>query len=186
MPTIFSHGLAAVVLGSFYPERKPSLRFWILAALCAALPDADVLGLSFGFRHDEVLGHRGFTHSIFFAVGIGFLIAMIFFANVQKFSKHWWGLVAFYFIATISHGLLDAMTNGGPGVAFFAPFSGTRYFFPWRPIEVSPLGIDRFLSARGMEVMISEFKWIWIPSGLLVLLAQLSRKSLRALGMNTS
>jgi len=98
-------------------------------------------------------------------VGIGFLVVILFFSAVAKFSKLWWGLVAFFFLATASHGMLDAMTNGGRGVAFFAPFSDARFFFPWRPIEVSPLGIDRFLSARGMEVMISEFKWIWIPSG---------------------
>ena len=176
MPTIFSHGLAAVALGTLYPERKLPRRFWILAALCAALPDADVLGFTLGFTRHDVLGHRGFTHSIFFAVGIGFLVAIVFFSKVRKFSNHWWGLVAFYFVATASHGVLDAMTDGGPGVAFFAPFSETRYFFPWRPIEVSPLGIDRFLSSRGLEVMISEFKWIWIPSGLLILLSILLRR----------
>ena len=38
-----------------------------------------------------------------------------------------------------SHGVLDALTDGGPGVAFLAPFDDTRYFFPWRPIRVSPL-----------------------------------------------
>lgn len=179
MPTIFSHGLAAVALGSFYPDRKLPLRFWVLGALCAALPDADVIGFIFGFERNDVLGHRGFTHSLFFAAAIGFLIAVVFFSNVPKFSKHWWGLVLFFFVVTASHGVMDALTDGGPGVAFFAPFSGTRYFFPWRPIEVSPLGINRFLSARGVEVMISEFKWIWIPSGVLVLLAQLFRRLFR-------
>lgn len=148
MPTIFSHGLAALALGSCYPKRKLPLRFWGLAAICAALPDADVLGFTLGLSRDDVLAHRGFTHSLFFAVAIGFLVVILFFSTVAKFSKLWWGLVAFFFVATASHGVLDAMTNGGRGVAFFAPFSDARYFFPWRPIEVSPLGIDRFLSAR--------------------------------------
>src|SRR6267378_8050335 len=48
------------------------------------------------------------------------------------------GLWRFFFLATASHGLLDAMTNGGLGVAFFAPFCDTRYFLPWQPIVVSP------------------------------------------------
>ena len=180
MPTIFSHSLAAVALGSAYPERKLPPRFWVLAALCAALPDVDVLGFTLGLSRDDVLSHRGFTHSLFFAAGIGFLIVVAFFSNWEKFSKRWWTLIAFFFIVTASHGVLDAMTNGGRGIAFFAPFSDTRYFFPWRPIEVSPLGLDRFLSGRGLEVMISEFKWIWIPSGLLVLLVQLSGRLFRA------
>ena len=87
MPTIFSHGLAAVALGSFYPKRKLPRRFWVLAALCAALPDADVLGFTLGFTRHDVLGHRGFTHSIFFAVGIGFLVAIVFFFKSQKILK---------------------------------------------------------------------------------------------------
>jgi inner membrane protein len=165
VPTIFSHSLAAVALGSCFPERKLPVRFWVLAAICAALPDADVLGFTLGLSRDDVLSHRGFTHSLFFAACIGFLIVIAFFSGIDKLSKHWWMLVAFFFAVTASHGLLDAMTNGGRGVAFFAPFSDARYFFPWRPIEVSPLGIDRFLSARGLEVMLSEFKWIWLPSG---------------------
>jgi hypothetical protein len=34
------------------------------------------------------------------------------------------------FLATAGHGLLDAMTNGGLGLAFFSPFDNHRYFLP--------------------------------------------------------
>jgi hypothetical protein len=50
------------------------------------------------------------------------------------------------------------MTDGGLGVAFFAPFHNERYFFPWRPIAVSPIGMG-FFSERGLEVIISELHW---------------------------
>ena len=53
------------------------------------------------------------------------------------------------FMATASHGVLDAMTDGGSGVAFLAPFDDTRYFLPWRPIPVSPIGVSRFFSGAG-------------------------------------
>jgi inner membrane protein len=151
-------------------------RFWILAAVCAALPDADVFGFGLGIHYGDMLGHRGLTHSLFFALAFGFLIVIAFFRNIEFGSRNWWTLVAFFFIATASHGLLDALTNGGLGVAFFSPFSNTRYFFPWRPIEVSPLGLDRFLGARGIEVIVSEIKWVWIPSALLALGAFVFRK----------
>jgi inner membrane protein len=39
-------------------------------------------------------------------------------------------------VATASHGILDAFTNGGLGVAFFAPFDKTRYFFPVTPMKL--------------------------------------------------
>jgi inner membrane protein len=62
------------------------------------------------------------------------------------------------------HGLLDAMTNGGKGVAFFSPFDMTRCFLPWRPILVSPIGVTRFFSPRGLAVLQGEFFWIWLPA----------------------
>jgi inner membrane protein len=56
------------------------------------------------------------------------------------------------------------MTDGGLGVAFFAPFTNSRYFFRWTPIRVSPIGISNFLSARGLAVVRSELLWIWLPT----------------------
>src|SRR6266540_4876570 len=37
----------------------------------------------------------------------------------------------------LRHGFFDAMTNGGLGVAFFAPFDSRRYFLAFRPLEVA-------------------------------------------------
>jgi inner membrane protein len=179
MPTIFSHSIAALALGKCCPARKMPLRFWLLTAVCAALPDADVIGFGFGIQYHDLLGHRGLTHSLAFALAIGFLVVIAFFRNIDLGSREWWTLVAYFFIVTASHGVLDALTNGGLGIAFFAPFSNERYFFPWRPIEVSPLGVGSFL-ARGAEVIVSEIKWIWIPSGLAVLTAYLLRRVLSA------
>jgi len=55
------------------------------------------------------------------------------------------------------------MTNGGLGIAFFWPFTDTRYFLPWQPIEVSPIGAARFLNQRGLEVLQSELIWVVLP-----------------------
>jgi len=59
---------------------------------------------------------------------------------------------------------LDALTNGRLGVAFFSPFNTVRYFFPWTPVEVSPIGAARFFSARGAVVLGSELLWLWLPA----------------------
>jgi inner membrane protein len=76
------------------------------------------------------------------------------------------------FLSTISHGLLDAMTTGGRGVGFFIPFENSRYFFPLRIIKVSPIGIEKFFSEWGVQVILSELKYIGIPCGLILLLLQ--------------
>ncbi len=77
--------------------------------------------------------------------------------NFFKSPALWAGLF------TLSHGLLDALTDGGLGIAFFAPFNETRYFFPWRPIMVSPIGLSQFFSSWGLGVLLSELIWIGIP-----------------------
>ena len=77
----------------------------------------------------------------------------------------------YLFLATASHGFLDAMTDGGLGVAFFSPFNNARYFFPWRPIRVSPIGLNRFFTERGLDVLQGELLWIWLPSALLAAFA---------------
>src|SRR5439155_17134978 len=71
----------------------------------------------------------------------------------------------YLFVATASHGLLDALTDSsGLGIPFFWPFDSSRYFFPFTPIAMSPIGAAHFFSERGFSVLQSEFRWVWIPS----------------------
>jgi inner membrane protein len=134
------------------------------------LPDIDVIGFSFGVPYEAMLGHRGLTHSIAFAIGVG-LVAAWRTPNPESRVP-----AAFWFCAvTASHGILDACTNGGRGIAFFAPFSANRYFFPWRPIEVSPIGAG-FFSPRGLRVLVNESLWIWLPSAIIAAAARMFRR----------
>jgi inner membrane protein len=178
MASAFSHAFAALALGKVYTAERMPVRLWVLSAACAVLPDADVIAFAFGVRYDSMLGHRGLSHSLFFALLLGCSVVWLFFREALPFSRRWWTLVLYFFIVTASHGLLDAMTNGGLGVAFFAPFDAARYFLPWRPIEVSPIGIGPFFSARGVAVLTSEFIWIWIPAALVLTALWLYRRLL--------
>src|SRR4051794_32693916 len=126
------------------------------------LPDADVVGFAFGIRYDDLLGHRGLTHSFTFALIAGAFVVLVFFRKLPR-PTSMWALIVYFTVVTASHPLLDAMTDGGRGVALFAPFSNARYFLPWRPIKVSPIGMG-FFSERGIAVAVSEFLWIWLPS----------------------
>jgi len=85
---------------------------------------------------------------------------------------------ALYFsLVTMSHGFLDSLTDGGLGIAFFAPFDSTRYFFPFRPLTVSPIGLAQFFSEWGMGVVLSELLWIGIPVGLWLVLLHITRRT---------
>jgi inner membrane protein len=83
--------------------------------------------------------------------------------------------MSYFALITASHGLFDAMTDGGLGIAFFSPFDTTRYFLPWRPIRVSPIG-PGFFSDRGMTVLVSEATWLWLPSAALAAVAWIVRR----------
>jgi inner membrane protein len=61
------------------------------------------------------------------------------------------------------------LTNGGLGVAVLGPFDWGRYCFPFRPLAVSPIGVGRFFSARGLEVLRSEALWVGLPSAAVAL-----------------
>jgi inner membrane protein len=138
------------------------------------VPDLDVIGFSLGIRYNSMFGHRGFTHSIFFAVALATFVTLAFF---NASSQNRILVFCFLFFSTLSHPILDAMTNGGSGVGFFAPLSSERYFFPFRPIEVSPIGMG-FFSRRGLQVFVSELRWVWLPSSVFVVLVE-SIKRLR-------
>lgn len=143
-------------------EKMP-LRFWVLSVVCAVLPDADVIGFRFGVRYGDLLGHRGFSHSLLFALLLALIIVLLAFRSVPRFSRNWWGLAAYFFGVTASHGLLDAMTSGGLGIGFFIPLQDTRYFFPWRPVTVSAIRLSKFFSTSSLLVLRSEVLWVWVP-----------------------
>jgi len=176
MASVFSHAAVALTIGKLSTSRSMPPRFWWLSILCAILPDADVLSFVFGIDYGSLFGHRGFTHSLSFAVILSVIVVQIWFRDVRTWSRMWTLLIAHFFFVTASHGMLDAMTNGGLGVAFFAPFENSRYFFPWRPVQVSPIGIAPFFSRYGLDVLISEIVWIWIPVGVSLLIAQILKR----------
>ncbi|MES2703289.1 MAG: metal-dependent hydrolase [Bacteroidota bacterium] len=163
-------------LGKLFPADVSTRRFFVIGSICGAVPDFDVIGMWAGIPYESVFGHRGFSHSILFAALLAFLVMAAAFSSEQIRSKRFWAMWSYFFVATVSHPILDAMTTGGLGVAFFSPFSNARYFFPYRPIRVSPIGIGAFISARGLSVLRSELVYIWIPSLLVVLLAGLARR----------
>src|SRR5215212_11972234 len=140
--------------------RNSGTGVWLAGVACSMLPDADVVAFHFGVSYGDLLGHRGLTHSLLFAALISAAVLALF-RNRARDERLRIGL--FLLIATASHGLLDALTNGGLGVAFFAPLHDERFFFPVQPIEVSPIG-PAFFSARGLRVIQSELLWVWLPA----------------------
>ncbi|MFV2059741.1 MAG: metal-dependent hydrolase [Gammaproteobacteria bacterium] len=174
MASAFAHALVAYTGTKINPIQVYPWRTLSLAIIWSIVPDIDSIGFFFGIPYGDVFGHRGFTHSIFFAFICSSIIVTLFFSqlvpsNTHNNNKLKIYLVLFFTLIMASHGVLDAMTNGGLGIAFFAPFDNSRYFFPWRPIYVSPIGIKSFFSEWGIRVLISEAIWIGIACGVILI-----------------
>ena len=175
MPSIVSHTAVAVAAGIAFAPRDVPYHFWSLSIICSIISDADSIGFTFGVPYEHFFGHRGFFHSPFFALLLSIFMAGVFFRDVELFSIRWFFYFTFFFLLGASHGILDAFTNGGLGIALLSPFDDTRYFFPWRPIMVSPISILAFFSRWGFMVIKSELLWIWLPSLLMVVVSRLIR-----------
>jgi inner membrane protein len=126
------------------------------AALSMA-PDDDVLGMAAGVPYEAPWGHRGATHALIMAIVAGVVVAFLAKSgDVRRLPR-----AALACLVLASHGLLDAMTDGGMGVALLWPFTTRRFFFPWRPIPVAPIGIG-ILASSGLKVMAWE-AFVFLP-----------------------
>ena len=172
MPSLFSHPAVPIAIAIAARGRVgwPLLAAGIVVSI---VPDADVLGHWIGIPHDGDFSHRGVTQSLCFAALLGALAAL----NATRLRASAGLAFGFVFLACASHGLLDMLTNGGHGVAYFWPFSGERLFLPWRPVTVSPLGVSRFLHGDGAVVLRSEVRWIWLPCLALAFAYRLVRRA---------
>lgn len=173
MATVFLHAMVPVAARVGLGREIVPGRLLLAGMVATFAPDLDVLAFKLGIPYGDPFGHRGFTHSLVFAAFLGLLAAMF---HRRLGAGPVWSF-AFVTICAASHGFLDAFTNGGLGVAFLWPFSDSRFFMPWTPVEVSPIGVRNFLTDRGMAVLRSEgLTLLPVLGGLALVLAFLRRR----------
>lgn len=159
MPTIFTHAVVPLALGLALGRHAVSPRLIAAGMFVAIAPDFDTVAFKLGIAYADQFGHRGASHSFVFALAVALFGAMV--APWLRTTR--WRAFCWLALCTASHPLLDALTNGGLGVALLWPWSETRMFAPWRPVAVSPIGAG-FFSLRGLEVLWSELKWVVLPT----------------------
>jgi inner membrane protein len=175
MASALSHAAVALAAGTCFPRDELPRRAILLGVILAVLPDIDAVGYWLGVSTNALLGHRGLTHSLPFAATVGTVAALVF-SRGQIPTRDRRLLVLFFVLVIALHGMLDGFTNGGPGIAFFSPLSNARSFFPFRPIEVSPIGFGVF-NERGLRILLSEMRWVLLPSAALMAAVTLLRRS---------
>ena len=162
MASAFAHAFAAATLAAAVAPGRWLPRLLLVGIVCSVLPDVDVIGFRLGVGYGDFLGHRGLSHSLAFAVATAVLATPLLFRG-SDWQPLRLRIGVYLFIVTASHGVFDAMTNGGLGVAFLSPFDDARYFLPFRPVEVSPIGVAAFFNARSLGLLVTELIWIALP-----------------------
>ena len=175
MPSVLTHPAVPLAIAGAYGRLLVPRRLLLVGVIASLLPDLDSIGLRLGVPYGSLFGHRGFSHSLAFA----FLLAVAAALAHRRLGSSASAAFAVVLIAAASHGALDAFTDGGLGIAFFSPFSNHRYFFPWHPLAVSPLGVHRFFSEWGLRVIRSEALWVWFPASIVAALGYLIRRNPR-------
>ncbi|MBB3824639.1 metal-dependent hydrolase [Xanthomonas arboricola] len=164
MPTIMTHAAVPLALWCASERGRISPRLLAAGVLAAMLPDADVAAFALQIPYADAFGHRGASHSLLFAA----VMTLFGGAAHRLLRAEAMQAAVFLFVCAASHPLLDAMTSGGLGVALGWPWDQTRWFAPWRPIRVSPFA-SGFFNARGLDTLLSELRWVWLPLTVAVL-----------------
>lgn len=123
--------LTHIVLGAAIGEavlgKKIGRKAMMWGALADTIPDFDVFASCCTTDAQQLLVHRGITHSILFVVLMSPLIGYAFskwFKKAEVTFKQW---TLLFFLGMFTHILIDSMTSYGTG--WFEPFSSYRVSF---------------------------------------------------------
>jgi inner membrane protein len=111
MASAFSHIAVPAILYASFKRETVNFRLFVVAAVCSVFPDMDVIGFNFGIPYGSQWGHRGFTHSLVFALCLAYLLTYF-----QQLRSKPWAVFWLCLVSCASHAFLDAMTNGGRGI----------------------------------------------------------------------
>ena len=77
MASAFSHAAVALSIGTCFYRPQVSKRVWVAGVACSVIPDLDVIGFRLGIPYGDFWGHRGFTHSLFFAALLAGMVMLV-------------------------------------------------------------------------------------------------------------
>lgn len=122
-----THIALGAIIGDAYAGKALGKKAMVIGALAQSLPDVDFM-MSLWLRPvDNLLAHRGFTHSLLFCTAAAALLGLLMaqWLHSASISKKKW--ILFFGLQISIHLLLDAFNSYGVG--WFEPFSHLRVAF---------------------------------------------------------
>lgn len=156
-----THTLLGAAIGETILGKRIGQKAMFYGALVSNLPDIDVLGILFLSDSQQLIFHRGITHSLFFVILISFLLGWIFNRRFSYNHINWMNWTWLFMITLLSHLVLDSLNCYGLGL--FEPFSNERIsfntIFVADPFYTLPLLIGVLFSFNGKKNSNSTQKW---------------------------
>jgi len=122
-----THIVVGACLGELIAGKQLGKKAMLIGALANTIPDFDVIAGLWNSPSEQLLAHRGITHSILFAFILSPLLAWFFYLKdkQQKISYTRWLLLIGS--GMLLHNVMDAFTAYGTG--WLEPFYQTRISF---------------------------------------------------------
>lgn len=163
MASLFTHvAVPLVARRAIEVDEKLERRLGVTAVLVSIWPDLDYATLPFEVRPNDLLGHRGLTHSIFVAIAVGLVASLLFPKTARK------TIATLLVVVALSHPIIDALTAGDLGVALFWPLTRARLSFPFHLVATCPVGLDEWIGYWGLLTIANEALYIVTPLALAV------------------
>lgn len=156
-----THIALGVCIGELIAGKKLKRKAWIAGAVFQSLPDIDFIAGSWLSPAEDLLAHRGFTHSLLFAFLFSISIARLL-SRLHYFKKYTFrGWLLFCGIELLIHIFLDSMNVYGTG--WLEPFSHNRFafnvLFVADPFFTLPLLISFTLLITGIAT-VNNRRWV--------------------------
>ncbi|HWR32651.1 MAG TPA: metal-dependent hydrolase [Chitinophagaceae bacterium] len=161
----FTHIALGACIGDAFAGKQLGKRAMFLGAVAQSVPDIDFVASFWSNTSENLLAHRGFTHSILFVLLITPLLALLAerWHRPHDISIRKWML--FFGAQAFIHLLIDGMNVYGVG--WFEPFSHHRISYNWifvaDPFYSVWLGIA-FVVLLGLKKKHPKRSW-WVRFG---------------------
>ena len=122
-----THLVLGAAIGEAVLGKKIGRKAMLWGAIADTIPDFDVFASPCVTHAQQLMVHRGITHSFLFAIVISLLLGWLFnkwFKKTDVNQKEW---TLLFFLGMLTHVIIDSMTCYGTG--WFEPFSSYRVSF---------------------------------------------------------
>ena len=165
-----THIVLGACIGEVCVGKAIGKRALVLGAVAQSLPDIDIVAGLWLSPVRDLLAHRGFTHSLLFALLGSVLLALI----AERWHRYRYPTLSlkmwtiFFSLEILTHIFLDAFNAYGTG--WFEPFSHHRVAFNTLFVADPLFTIWPALSVALLVVLpaTSQRRWRWATAGLVL------------------